>query len=529
MLAAAASVALVDDRADAVLDTRTEVGMAIGAKSELRDPRATLAVRDAARGSTLDTLAVDDAAAVAAAVTRARTAQPAWAAIPVRARARIVKRARREVVRDRSAILDLLDRETGKARFDTVGEMMGTCLEIGYLARRAPRFLRRRRVSARPLFGKRALVDYKPRGVVGVVSPWNAPLNLALGDAVPALLAGNAVVVKPSEVTPLAVRRAVEAMNRVLPPGLLQVVIGAGETGAALVDHVDMVCVTGSPETGRRVMERASRRLTPVLLELGGKDPMIVLGDADLERAASAAVWGGCMMTGQVCMSVERVYVEERAVEEFTAKVVEKVRGLRVGANGPDADIDLGPFTSPRQVETVERHLADARAKGARVLVGGARRPEGPGIFFEPTVVAGVDHSMLIMREETFGPVVPIMTVPDAATAIRLANDTGYGLNASVWTRDTERGMALARQIESGSVCVNECLVSAGCSDLPFGGVKQSGLGTRHGGAEGLRQFCVPQAILVERRRRRGEPTWFPYSPRRARLLERLMALMFGW
>jgi acyl-CoA reductase-like NAD-dependent aldehyde dehydrogenase len=503
--------------------------MAIGITTTEAPGRPSLVVRDPARGTTIEEVAVDDAAAVAAAVARARAAQPEWAALPVRERARRVKRARRELVRARAAILDRLERETGKARFDVVGELMGACLDIGFLARRAARWLRPERVSTRPLLGKRGLVVFKPHGVVGVISPWNAPLNLALGDAVPALLAGNAVVVKPSEVAPLAVRRAVEAMNRVLPPGVLEVVIGAGETGAALVDHVDMVCVTGSPETGRRVMERASRRLTPVLLELGGKDPMIVLRDADLDRAAGAAAWGGCMMTGQVCMSVERVYVEEPVADAFTEKLVERVRALRVGASGPAAEIDLGPFTSPRQVETVERHLADARAKGARVLIGGARRADGPGIFFEPTVLAGVDHSMLVMQEETFGPVIPVMAVRDAEEALRLANDSRYGLNASVWTADLARGIALARRIESGSACVNECLVSAGVPALPFGGVKQSGLGTRHGGAEGLRQFCVRQAILAEPRRRRTEPTWFPYSTRRARQIERLMALMFGW
>jgi acyl-CoA reductase-like NAD-dependent aldehyde dehydrogenase len=499
----------------------------MGAAADASPPTPVLTVADKARGGVVGELRIDDAPAVAAAVARARAAQPAWAAQPVAERASALRRARRELVRDRHAILDLLDRETGKARFDTVGELMGACLEIGYLARRAPRFLRSRRVSARPLLGKRARVVYKPRGVVGVISPWNAPLNLALGDAVPALLAGNTVVVKPSELAPLAVRAAVEAMGRALPADVLQAVIGAGDTGAALVDHVDMVCVTGSPETGRRVMERASRRLTPVLLELGGKDPMIVLADADLDRAAAAAVWGGCMMTGQVCMSVERVYVEEPVAEAFTAKVVERARALRVGPNGADADIDLGPFTSPRQVEVVERHLADARARGARVLTGGGRRADGAGVYFEPTVLAGVDHSMLVMQEETFGPVIPIMAVPDAAEAVRLANQSRYGLNASVWTRDVARGMAIARQMESGSVCVNECLLSAGCPDLPFGGVKQSGVGSRHGGAEGLRQFCVAQAILAERRKRPSEVVWFPYSLRRARLMERLMGLVF--
>jgi acyl-CoA reductase-like NAD-dependent aldehyde dehydrogenase len=441
----------------------------------------------------------------------------------------VVRRARRELVRARSAILDRLERETGKTRFDVVGELMGVCLDLGYLARRAPRWLATQRVSARPLLGKRALVAYRPHGVVGIISPWNAPLNLALGDAIPALLAGNAVVIKPSELAPLGVQRAVEAMQRTLPPDVLQVVIGAGETGAALIDHVDMICVTGSPETGRRVMERASRRLTPVLLELGGKDPMIVLQDADLERATRAAAWGGCMMTGQVCMSVERVYVEAPIAEAFTQKLVEVMRGLRVGDNGPHAEIDYGAFTSPRQIDVVERHVDDARTRGATVLCGGRRQGGGPGLFYEPTVLAGVDHSMLVMQEETFGPVVPVMTVRDAEEALRLANDSRYGLNASVWTRDIERGIALARRIESGNACVNECLVSAGVPGLPFGGVKQSGVGARHGGAEGLRQFCVRQAILVEPRRRATEPTWFPYSTKRARQIERVMAVLYGW
>jgi acyl-CoA reductase-like NAD-dependent aldehyde dehydrogenase len=508
--------------------------MAIGLTSDPLTDRQTahaprLAVRDPARGDVIEELPIADAGEVAAAVTRARRAQAAWAALPVRDRARAVKKARRELVRDRKAILERLERETGKARFDVVGELMGVCMDIGHLSRRAPRWLEPERVSTRPLFGKRGMIVFRPHGVVGIISPWNAPLNLALGDAVPALLAGNAVVVKPSELAPLAVARAIAAMNRVLPADLLAVVHGAGETGAALVDHVDMVCVTGSPETGKRVMERASRRLTPVLLELGGKDPMIVLSDADLDRAASAAAWGGCMMTGQVCMSVERVYVEQQVAEPFTQKLVERVSALRVGENGPSAEIDLGPFTSPRQLEIVERHVADARAKGARVLTGGSSRQAGATAYYEPTVLAGVDHSMLIMNEETFGPVIPVMAVRDADEALRLANDSRYGLNASVWTADIDRGVSLARQIETGSACVNECLISAGVPALPFGGVKQSGIGSRHGGAEGLRQFCVRQAILIEKRRRRTEPTWFPYSTRRARQIERLMALLFRW
>jgi acyl-CoA reductase-like NAD-dependent aldehyde dehydrogenase len=503
--------------------------MALGGAPVQTERTDRLAVRDPARGTLIEDLPIADADAVAAAVERARRAQVAWATRPVRERARLVKRARRELVRDRAAILERLERETGKARVDVVGELMGICMETRALVRGAPKWLRPQKVSAFPLFGKRGRVVFKPRGVVGIISPWNAPLNLAMGDTVPALLAGNAVVLKPSELAPLAVSRAVEAMNRVLPADLVQVVIGAGPTGAALVDHVDMVCVTGSPETGRRVMERAARRLTPVLLELGGKDPMIVLPDADLDRAARAATWGGCMMSGQVCMSVERVYVDQTVLQPFTDKLVANMRALRVGPNGSDADIDYGAFTSPRQMAIVEEHIADAVAKGARVLCGGKRCGPDTGDFLEPTVLADVTHDMRIMREESFGPVVPVMKVASAEEALALANDSPYGLNASIWTRNLARGIALAERIDSGNVCVNECVVSAGVPALPFGGVKQSGLGTRHGGAEGLRQFCVRQAMLIEPGKSKTDGAWFPYSTRRARLMERLLPLIFGW
>jgi len=503
--------------------------MSTAATQAIPGETTTFAVRAPAGGDVIRELPVADEAAVAAAVARARRASVEWAAQPPRERARIVRRARRELARQRAEIFDLLGRETGKAQFDVVGELMGVCMDIGHLARRAPRWLRTERVSVRPLFGKRGRIVYKPRGVVGIISPWNAPLNLALGDAVPALLAGNAVVVKPSELAPLAVDRAIRAMNDVLPPGVLQVVHGAGPTGAALVDHVDMICVTGSPETGRRVMARAAERLVPVLLELGGKDPMIVLADANLDHAARAAAWGGCMMTGQVCMSVERVYVERSVAEAFTSRLVDEMRRLRVGPNGPDADIDYGPFTSPRQIEIVERHVDDAVARGATIATGGRRIERGSGHYFEPTVLTGVDHGMAIMREESFGPVVPVMLVDDAEEAVRLANDSAYGLNASVWTTDLARGEALATRLETGNACVNECVISAGVQGLPFGGVKQSGVGTRHGGAEGLRQFCVRQAQLVEPRKKPNGAPRFPYRLAQAKQLDRLIGLLFGW
>jgi acyl-CoA reductase-like NAD-dependent aldehyde dehydrogenase len=487
----------------------------------------TLPVHDKVSGEVIAELPVDDDAAVGAAAERARSAQAGWSALGARERGRLLKRARRNLVAQRSEILRLLERETGKARFDVVGEFMNVCLDIGYYSRRAPRWLRPQRVGTRPLVGKRGRIHYKPRGVVGIISPWNAPLTLALGDAIPALLAGNTVIIKPSELTPLAVRGAVEALNRGLPAGVLQTVIGEGDTGAALVDRADMICVTGSPQTGRRVMERASRRLTPVLLELGGKDPMIVLEDADLERAARAAAWGACMMTGQVCMSIERIYVVDSIAAEFKHRLIEQMQTLRTGPTGAGADVDYGPFTSARQVEIVERHIADAVNKGGRVLTGGRRvERDGGGIYFEPTVVEA-DHSMLLMKEETFGPVVGVMSVRDEDEAVALANDSPYGLNASVWTRDIKRGIAVAERLQTGSACVDECVVTAGLPELPFGGIKQSGIGTRHGGAEGVRQFCVHQALLIEPRKRKTEMNWFPYSARQAGWIERAIGLMF--
>jgi len=489
----------------------------------------TLQVNDKATSHCIASLPIDDDRAVREAASRAHAAQPPWAALAVKERVRLLKLARKEMLKDNDKIQRALAQETGKVPFDVVGEVFSVCQDIGHYSKRAAKWLRPRKVGTFPLLGKKGFIYYQPYGLVGVIAPWNAPLTLAIGDALPALYAGNAVLVKPSEITPLAVKYTIDAFNRVLPPGVLQCLIGEGPTGAALVDAVDMIAVTGSCQTGRRVMERASRRLTPVLLELGGKDPMIVLKDADIERAVNAAAWGSCFMTGQVCMSVERIYVEQAIAAEFTRQLTAKFQAIRTGPDEPAATAQYGPFIGPKQIEIVKAHIAEALDKGARLETGGKQLPSLDGShYFEPTLLAGVDHSMKIMVEETFGPVACVMVVEDAEEAIRHANDSELGLSASVWTQDIKRGIAIARRIQAGNVCVNDCILNAGVQGLPFGGIKQSGVGSRHGNERGLHAFCYTQAVMVETRRRKREPNWFPYHVKTASRLEKLMMFLYG-
>ena len=432
-------------------------------------------------------------------VTGGRAAQPAWAALGFKRRATVMRRLRAHLAGDMDRLMGVLMHEGGRTREDVLfGEVFYTCDSLGFWARHGPRYLADQRVRARSpvACGRSIRVRYAPRGVVGVIAPWNFPLALGFGDAIPALMAGNAVVLKPSSVTPqssLYVEQAWRAAGG--PPDVFRVLAGAAGAGAALVDCADMIMFTGSVDTGRRIAEQAARRLIPVSLELGGKDAMIVLRDADIARAAATAVQWAFWNSGQLCMSVERCYVEEPAYDAFLDEVLTRVRALRQGAAGPAGSAEVGGMITAEQSATVEAHIADAVAKGARVMAGGRRRDR----FIEPTVLVDVDHGMRVMTEETFGPVLPIMRVADADDAVAFANDSPFGLNASVFTRDRVAGERLAERIEAGNTCVNDAVVNAGIQAAPFGAMKESGIGTRNG-PDGIRKYCTAQTILVTRR-----------------------------
>ncbi len=465
---------------------------------------------------------------VKGAVQAAREAFLGWSALSFKDRASYLYRVRDLILDNREKIIDTICSETGKVRSDALVETLYVSDIIGFYGKRAKKFLRDEKRSTHLIMKtKRVYVSYTPKGVIGIIAPWNFPLMLTLGEAIPALMAGNAVVIKPSEAAPLTALLAQDIRKEArLPEDVLQVVTGYGDTGAALVEEVDMIAFTGSTAIGKKVIESAAKNLTPFTLELGGKDPMIVLKDADLERAANAAVWGGLFNTGQTCISLERIYVEEPAADDFISRVVDKVKTLRQGID-LNCDKDIGSMTLLKQVEIVERHIEDAVRKGARILIGGKRNTALKGYFFEPTVLVDVNHNMDIMKEETFGPVIPIMRVEDEHEAITLANDSRYGLSSSIWTRDKEKAKLLARHIQAGSVCINDCLINYMVPEVPFGGVKESGIGLRHG-PEGIRKFCNVQAVLIDIFGKKKELTWFPYNKTVYWLLKKFMNLSFG-
>ena len=423
----------------------TSMGQETDAATRLED---SIVVENPATGGVVATLPACTPQELAEMAARARRAQPGWQALGHDGRAKVLRRMQKWVLDNDERFLDTLVAETGKTREDAVLAELGYAADsFGFWAKHARKYLadERVRTSSPFLIGRKLIVRYEPLGLVGVIGPWNYPFTNTIGDAVPALAAGNSVIVKPSSVTPMTSLLIAEGFRECgIPDNVFQVVVGRGPIGEPLIDLVDFIMFTGSTETGRKVMERAAKTLTPMSLELGGKDPMIVLADADLERAANAALFWSMQNTGQTCISVERVYVEEPIYDQFTSLVAKKAQELRQGVPGDFGSVDVGAFINPPQVDVVEEHVNDAVAKGARVLVGG-HRGSGHGAFFEPTVLADVDHTMECMREETFGPTLPIMKVADADEAIRLANDSPYGLQASVFTKISPKATGRAQ------------------------------------------------------------------------------------
>ncbi|HEV2883270.1 MAG TPA: succinic semialdehyde dehydrogenase [Pyrinomonadaceae bacterium] len=470
---------------------------------------------DPATGNEIGRAPLCSAEEVKQAVERARAAQPQWASLSFRERARIVLRARELMLAERESIARLVSQETGKPETEAMSmEIVPTLDAMHYFANASEELLRPQKIDIGQygLMGRSSRIVFRPLGVVGIISPWNFPLATPADEVVTALMAGNAVVLKPSELTPLIGLKIGDLFKRAgLPADLISVVTGDGSTGAALIDaRVDKIMFTGSVATGKRVAEAAAKYLIPVVLELGGKDPMIVFEDADLENAARGAVWGAFANSGQACASVERCYVQESIASKFIELVVAETRALKQGF-GSDASVDVGAMTNERQLQIVADHVSDARSRGAKILAGGRRATDLGGLFYEPTVLTNVNHDMEIMRDETFGPVLPIMTFKSDDDAVRLANDSVYGLTASVWTKNIARGRRIAERVEAGTVMVNEVVYTHGIAQTPWGGVKESGYGRVHG-RMGLLELVNPYHIHVNRFSFLPDLWWFRYG-----------------
>ncbi len=490
----------------------------------------SIPVENPATGEIIATVPNLDAAAIAEMAARGRAAQPEWQAYGFEGRGRVLRRAQKWVMDNTDRIVETIVSETGKTYEDAqLAEIGYAGAAFGFWAKEAAGYLADEKVKSSQLLvkGKKLILRYRPLGLIGVIGPWNYPLTNSFGDCIPALAAGNSVILKPSEVTPLTSLLLAEGLRECgLPENVLQIATGDGATGAALIENVDMIMFTGSTRTGRKVAAEAASRLIPSSLELGGKDPMIVLSDADLERAANFATYYSMQNAGQTCISIERVYVEEPVYDEFVAKVSEKVRQLRVGKPEGLGTVEVGAITFPPQLDIIKDHVADALQKGARVLTGGKQAP-GPGRFYEPTVIVDVDHSMKCMTEETFGPTLPIMRVRDADEAVQLSNNSHYGLGSSVFTRDVKRGEQIARRLEAGAANVNDAMINYTVLELPMGGAKASGLGSRHG-AGGIRKYSSQQAIVITRLGMKKEPFMYPYKARTSRMLGRMFKLLYG-
>jgi acyl-CoA reductase-like NAD-dependent aldehyde dehydrogenase len=457
----------------------------------------TSTIRNPANGAVAGTVRWTDPADVPRIAAGLRDAQRQWEARGPKGRAKVLARFAVWLGEHRAELEELLIKETGKSAVDAAQEVPLLIMIASYYIKTMEKALAPEpRPASLPFLAiKKIEVHYRPRPVVGIIAPWNYPVANALMDAIGALAAGSAVLLKPSERTPLTAELLLRGWLDSGAPDVLVLAQGAREVSEAVIDNSDFIQFTGSSATGTKVMERAARRLTPVSLELGGKDPMIVLEDADVDLAAHAAVWGAFFNAGQTCVSVERVYVVDSVYDQFVDAVVRDVEKLKMGAGD---GYDFGSLIDDSQVAVTARHVDDALAKGARALTGG-KRPDGAGSFYPPTVLVDVDHSMMCMTEETFGPTLPIMRVANADEAIRLANDSPYGLSAAVFSEDVERAKKVAVQLDCGAVNVNDVISNLMCTTAPMGGWKTSGMGVRFGGAEGLRKYCRQEVVVAPR------------------------------
>src|SRR5580693_4385611 len=486
---------------------------------------------DPATGNILAQFQKTPPAALPEILSRARAAQSGWAALPVKKRCAQLLGLRECIMGSRDVLADAVVAESGKPRVEALFADIFVALDTAeYFSKHGARLLRPDRVPHHSMAAKAksGRVVYDPVGVIGIISSWNYPLAIPLSQIIPAIVAGNAVICKTSDFTPNC-GALIEKLfsDGAFPKNLVTVIQGGGEVGQALIDAApDKIMFTGSVATGRRVAEACARKLIPTVLELGGKDAMIVLADAKLDVAASAAVWGSYTNCGQVCLSVERLFVEQPAEEKFLALCVEKTKKLRLGP-GRDPATDVGPLIRPQHVQRMSDLVNDAVARGARVLCGGQARPDLGANFFEPTVIAGVNSSMRLFQEETFGPILAVQTVEDAEEAIASANDSTFALAASVWTSDAKRGQAIAGRLRAGAVMVNDAISYFGIAEAPHGGCGASGWGRTHGKA-GLLEMVQTKYVDVDRLPHREKPWWYRYGADLERAADSFLQFEFG-